>query len=215
MRSWRTGPAQTAAEASTCPPVAQGSHGVGQRLAIGVVEVHSDRVDPHSAGVQGLEEPADVTGRTHPDGVAQRQRLVAPRSMSRTATSTDLLDRHRPLRGCSETHRDIGAHPQTGRLARGHDGGEHGHRLGDGPVEVLAGRTSRWRCRRWRWRRLRPRARRRAPARSGPARGGARRAPGHPARPAPSGRPRAAAPTPRARTRWSRSCPGRPPPADG
>ncbi len=198
-------------------PVAQRRHRVGQRLAVGVVEVHGDPVGGDPPLAERLEQAVHVAGRADPDRVAEAQ-LVAAEIHQPLGHVDDLGDRDRPLPRVAEAHRDVGAHPHPARPRPLDDGSEHRELLGDRPVEVLLGEGLR--------RRPEDRDRRQ------PQLLRAVEAPlvGHERRPPSTGRVAAGLPQPlqdllgiahlrapsaRGRTRWSRWWRARPPRAGG
>ena len=65
----------------------QRGEGVGERLAVGVVEVHGEPVGADAGVGEGRDERRDVAGGGDADGVAEAE-LVAPRSSSRVPAVT-------------------------------------------------------------------------------------------------------------------------------
>ena len=116
----------------------EGGVGVGQGLAIGVVEVHGQLVAGHARIDERRDQPADVAGRAHTDGVAEAE-LVGPEVEEALADLDHLVDRDVPLPRVAEAHRDIGANVEPGGARPGHGGLEHLELPVQAAVEVLLG----------------------------------------------------------------------------
>ncbi len=112
--------------------------GVGQGLAVGVVEVHADAVGGDTGLVQRGEQGLDVTRGGDADRVAEAQ-LVTAEVEQGLGDGDDLVDRDGALPGIAEAHGQIAAHVRPALPGPGHDGLEHGEGLGDGAVEVAGG----------------------------------------------------------------------------
>lgn len=113
----------------------EGGQGVGEGLAVGVVEMDADDVGKHALLAQQGEQFEHVSRCRDADGVAQAQ-LVAAHVHQRLADARDLVQRDRALPGVTEAHGDIAA--DMGALVLGvfDDGLEHGQRLVHRAVEV-------------------------------------------------------------------------------
>ena len=118
--------------------VCQGSHGVRERLTIGVVEMHPNAIGTNSVGVQGIQQPVNVSGRARADRVAQAE-LVTAQVHHPRRDSHDLVDGNVSFPGVAKTHRDVCADPQALDTGSLHDRSEHRDGLRDAAVEVPAG----------------------------------------------------------------------------
>src|SRR6478672_3476806 len=110
--------------------------GVGERLAVGVVEVHRELVGAHA----GLDERADqgghVAGRADADGVAEAE-LAGAEVEEPLAHRDDLVDRDGALPRVAEAHRHVGADVQPRLAGAAHGRLEHRELLVEAAVEVL------------------------------------------------------------------------------
>lgn len=112
--------------------------GVGEGLAVGVVEVHADPLGGDAFRVQRGQQRPDVARGGDADGVAEAE-LVAAEVEQRLGGADDLGERDRSLPGVAEAHGQVAAYVGPVFLGAGHDGLEHGEGLGDGAVEVAGG----------------------------------------------------------------------------
>lgn len=116
----------------------QGGEGVGEGLSVGVVEVHRETLRPQAGGGESIQQPVNMTGGGHPDGVAEAE-LPAPQVQQPAAHGDDLLDRHLALPRVAEGHGQVAADPDT-RLACGSDDrAEHLDRFVQPAVEIPPG----------------------------------------------------------------------------
>ena len=108
---------------------------VGERLSVGVVEVHGEAVGPDIARAERRQEVDDLAGRRHADGVAQRHLMTAHRDKF-GCHRCRLLGGHLALPWIAEAHRDVAACRDTSLPRLRHDRGEGPQRLGDRAVQV-------------------------------------------------------------------------------
>ena len=87
---------------------AEGGQGVGERLAVGVVEVHGELVDADARGAERLDQRGHLPGRRDADRVAEGQLVAAELDQPR-ADLHHLIDRYVALPRIAVTHRDVPA----------------------------------------------------------------------------------------------------------
>lgn len=110
---------------------------VGQRLAVGVVEVGGELGHGHLAAHR-LEHALGLEGGAHADGVAQRH-LVAAHLIERLGHFGHLGRGDLALVGAAQHRGDVAAHPHAGGLGAFQHRFEARQGLGHGAVDVLLG----------------------------------------------------------------------------
>ena len=116
---------------------AQAGLDVGQRLAVGVVEVQREVADAASrprrtASTSAVTWPAVPTPMVSPRLSCERAEVEQP-----LPDRDHLLDRDGALPRVAEAHRDVGADVEAGVAGAAYDGLEHRELLVERPVEVL------------------------------------------------------------------------------
>ena len=119
-------------------PAAQRGEGVGQRLAVGVVEVHGELVDADPGGDARVQHGVDVAGGAGADRVAEGD-LRAPALEEPGGHRGDLGGRDRALPGIAPAHRHVTAHGQPGLTGPLQHRREHLELGVECPVEVALG----------------------------------------------------------------------------
>src|SRR5205823_13834285 len=85
---------------------------VGERLAVGVVEVHAELVHTHARRAVPIEQRHDGSRRAHADGVAERELVAAEVEQAPPDVDRD-TGRRRTVPRIGEDHREIAADAQA------------------------------------------------------------------------------------------------------
>ena len=117
-------------------PCCSAAKRVGERLAVGVVEVHAPATRwAGPASLNAVSRSRDVARRADPDRVAERE-LAGAEVEEALADLDHLVDRHLALPRVAEAHADVGAHVQPGLAGPRDRRLEHRELLVEAAVEV-------------------------------------------------------------------------------
>src|SRR3954453_11831955 len=114
----------------------QSGVGVGEGLAVGVVEVESEGAHVRAGAAELVDQCSDVAGGAHADGVAEAE-LTGAEVEQTAADRDDLPDGHGALPWVAEAHRDVGPHVEAGVAGAAYDRLEHRELLVQRAVQVL------------------------------------------------------------------------------